>query len=640
MSNLPITHMTLYKHGVGFFQRRATLSGDKVELTFRVEEMNDVLKSLTAIDWGEGKVLGVEYATPQSREERLAGCSIRLSDARSLGDLLVGLRGRQVTLLLDQGETVSGTLIGLDEAPERQPLASALVSLLGDDGNQARVFALGRVQGVDILDERGAGDLRFFLDTALSPETHRLLTIRLTPGEHDLSVSYVAPAPTWRVSYRLVVEGERALLQGWGVFDNRLEEALQDISLALVAGMPISFVYDLYTPFTPERPEVKEEGRTAAQPVEFGAMALGFAAEAAPDLAMRMAAQMPAPAPARMRAALKAEAIEAAAPVQTTGKDLGELFQYEIATPVTVGRGQSAMAPILAAWLSRRKDLIYNPDKFAKHPVATLRLRNETGLTLERGPATVIEDGAYVGEAILPFTAEGGEIVAPYAVELGAKLREEAGQGRETRGLRIDGAYLRVEEWEVRWRQVWLSNSTPKPLSVLVEHPRSQQYSLFETPEPKEQTDEFLRFDLAAPARGEASLRIQERKLLVRREELLKQSYAGLGHYLERGLIDRATHDFVAGLLRLWEQVGVNQRGVHEVAGERDKVYKTQQQIQANMGALGQTGKEGSLRTRYVDDLEASEAKLKELAKQEAGFKKEVERLEKEIADRIQAAGK
>ncbi len=633
MSMLPITHMTLYKHGVGFFQRRATLSGDKVELTFRAEEMNDVLKSLTAIDWGAGQVLGIEYATPQSREERLAGCSISLSDARSLGDLLVGLRGRRVTLLLDQGETADGTLIGLDEAPERQPLATALVSLLTEDGKQVRSFALGRVQGVDILDARGAGDLRFFLDTALSPETHRQVTIRLTPGEHDLSVSYVAPAPTWRVSYRLVLEGERALLQGWGIFDNRLEEDLQEISLALVAGMPISFVYDLYTPFTPQRPVVKEEGRVAAGPVEFDQVVFG----AAPEGALSMALSVPAPARAMRKASL--EQIKAAAPVATTGQDLGELFQYAIQTPVTVGRGQSAMAPILASWLARRKDLIYNPAKFAKHPVATLRLHNETGFTLERGPATVIEDGAYVGEAILPFTAEGGEIVAPYAVELGAKLREESGQGRELRGLRIEGAFLRIEEWETRWRQVWLSNSTPKPLTVLVEHPRSQMYSLFDSAEPKEHTDEFLRFELAAAGRSEASLRVQERRLLSRREELQKQSYENLGRYLQRGLIDQTSHDFVAKLLRLWEQIGAFQRRLQEVAGERDKIYKTQQQIQANMGALGQTGKEGSLRSRYVDDLEASEVQLKALAQQETEFQQEIQRLEKEIAERIQAAG-
>ena len=99
-TNLPITRMTLYKHGVGHFERRAELSGEEIGLSFRVEEMNDVLKSLTAIDWGGGQVLGVEYATPQSREERLAGCSIRLDDARSLRDLLVGLRGRQVRTLL------------------------------------------------------------------------------------------------------------------------------------------------------------------------------------------------------------------------------------------------------------------------------------------------------------------------------------------------------------------------------------------------------------------------------------------------------------------------------------------------------------------------------------------------------------
>ena len=44
MEHLPITHITLYKHGVGFFERRTPLSGEEVELSFRVEEMNDILK--------------------------------------------------------------------------------------------------------------------------------------------------------------------------------------------------------------------------------------------------------------------------------------------------------------------------------------------------------------------------------------------------------------------------------------------------------------------------------------------------------------------------------------------------------------------------------------------------------------------
>jgi hypothetical protein len=651
MVNLPITHMTLYKHGVGFFERRARLSGEEVELSFRVEEMNDVLKSLTAIDWGGGQVVGIDYATPQSREERLAGCSVHLDDDRSLRDLLVSLRGRRVRLFLDQDEEKTGTLLGLDELPERQPVATSLVSLLLDtDGSQSGIektqvqtLGLGRVQGVEILDERGASDLRFFLQTALAQENYRQVKIRLTAGEHDLSVSYIAPAPTWRVSYRLVVEagveqGEPgSLLQGWGIFDNRLEEDLEGISLSLVAGMPISFVYNLYTPYTPKRPVVEEEGRVAAAPVEFAGLEgleLG-AFQAAPSPPMAKAAAMALRAlPER---GISREALEMAAPVTAKGESLGELFQYVIGIPVTVGRGQSAMVPIVSAGLEYRKDLLYNGAKMPAHPVATLRLKNETGLTLERGPVTVIDGGEYVGEAVLPFTTTGGEVVVPYAVELGVKVHEEGGSSRQTRGLQIKEAYLHFEEWEVHWREYQLNNGTDQGMTILVEHPRTADYELFDTPAPKERTDEFLRFEVPVPARGEVKLRVQERRLLSRREELQKQSYQGLQRYLQQGLLNREAYDKVTELLGLWEKIGDGQKRLQEAEQERQKIYKGQQQIQGNMGPLATTGKEGALRARYVAQLEANEDQLRSLEQQETDLKAEIEGLKQEIEARLKA---
>jgi hypothetical protein len=657
MTNLPITHMTLYKHGVGFFERRAKLSGEEVELSFRVEEMNDILKSLTAIDWAGGQVLGVEYATPQSREERLAGCTIHLEDDRSLRDLLVGLRGRRVRLILSQEEAVAGTLLGLDEVAERQPLSTSLVSLLLDETAHVCTVDLGRVQGVDIFDERGASDLRFFLQTALAQEDYRQVTVRLTPGEHDLSVSYIAPAPTWRVSYRLVADaasteasraeqGEsKALLLGWGVFDNQLEEDLEGISLSLVAGMPISFVYELYEPFTPERPLVNEEARVAAGPVEFAEAEEYLGAEpglqeAGMAYAMAdMAKAMPAPAAARHRQPISRQVLAEAAPVAAAGEALGELFQYTIGTPVTVRRGRSAMVPIVSSDLSCQKDLLYNDSKMPTHPVATLRLENETGLTIERGPVTVIEGGEYVGEAVLPFTVTGGELVVPYAVELGVRVREERGSSREIRGLRISGAYLRIEEWDLRWRDYQLNNSTQQQKQVLVEHPRTERYDLVDTPEPEENTDEHLRFNVAVPARGEAKLRVQERRLVTRREELHKQSYRGLQRYLERGLLDRSVHDQLAEVLGLWEKIAVNEKAIKDAEQERKMIHKGQKQIQGNMGALSSTGKEGALRARYVEQLEASEDQLRALDKREAQFRAGIEQLRREIEVRIRALG-
>jgi hypothetical protein len=204
--------LTLYKHGVGFFERGGRFSGDGISLTFRVEEMNDVLKSLTIIDRGEGQVLGIEYATPQSREERLQGNSIRLGNSRSLRDLLAGLRGREVTVQLDQEDELNGILVGIDELPERQPVADSLVSILIGGGNDVQTVSLGRITGVTIRDEEAARDLRFFLETALSQEAFRRVDVRLAGDEHDLSITYVAPAPTWRVSYRLVADQDKILL--------------------------------------------------------------------------------------------------------------------------------------------------------------------------------------------------------------------------------------------------------------------------------------------------------------------------------------------------------------------------------------------------------------------------------------------
>jgi hypothetical protein len=267
--------------------------------------------------------------------------------------------------------------------------------------------------------------------------------------------------------------------------------------------------------------------------------------------------------------------------------------------------------------------------------VATLRMRNSTGLTLERGPATVLDSGRYAGEAVLPFTAAEGEIVAPYAVELAIKVQEESLASREVQGLRVSGYYLLIEEWDVRTRRYQLNNSSAKALTVWVEHPRSAHYELFDTPAVREQTAEHLRFAVETPAHGEAALLVRERRLISRREELRRQSAQGLHDWLKAGLLDARTHNRLAELLGLWEQIAAHERRLAEIEQERQKVYKAQEQARGNMGALGASGKEGELRAAYVDKLQASERQLDALAGEETRLKAEIARLQADITARI-----
>jgi hypothetical protein len=437
------------------------------------------------------------------------------------------------------------------------------------------------------------------------------------------------------VSYRLVAEQDEVLLLAWGIFDNRLEEDLEEISLNLVAGMPISFIYDLYTPFTPERPEVGEEARVAAAPVEFE----GAAREKAMRMYSSSAARYEESAPPEVMemAAPSRDALRDATRLSTSSEDLGELFQYRIDTPVSVGRGQSAMVPIIASDLACKRELIYNGRKMRSHPVATFRFTNDTGVTLERGPVTVLDEGTYVGEAVLPFTAHAEEFVVPYAVELNVRVQERTGQRREVHALHIRGAYLVIEEWEIHRQSYQINNHGPKDVRLLVEHARNSDFELFESEEPAEHTDEQWRFAVEVAAGKERELVVQTRRLLSRREQLQRQSYAQLQRYLHGGLMDRHTYEAVAALLALWEQVDDAKRRLTAIEKEREKLYRKQEQIQGNMQALGAAGPEGKLRAQYVRQLEESEDSLRSLAADEEKQQARTVELEEEIARRLRS---
>lgn len=691
MPNLPIRRMILYKHGVGYFERRGALNGTELRLSFPRAAMDDVLKSLVALDLGAGQVRGVDFETPEDRAAQIARGSIHLSDVRSLLDLLRDLRGRRVRLhLSDDRPTdrpgfglagprrtapdaaqppaappdpsapartqVEGVVIGVDIEDEEQ-LRFPLVSLYQPDTRQVRVFALREVRRVEILDDRSVEDLTYFLRAAQSEEDRRAATLRLSEGEHDLLIGYIAPAPAWRVSYRILFEPESSalpvdgnehispttncLLQGWGLFDNQLDEDLEDVALTLVAGMPVSFRYRLYEPHTPERPLVADEERTVAAPIEFA----GMAAPAAMPMAM---AAPPAPMAKRARAMLagaaeaapqrfSADALDAATVMASSGEERGALFQYQVSHPVSVARGQSAMVPIVGQRLKGRKELLYNSAKLPKHPVASLRLRNDTGLTLERGPVTVIEAGDYAGEAVVPFTRAGGELIVAFAVELGVSVTEEASSERHTSGLRVRDEYLLVQEWDVQITTYHIQSTLAAQVDVTVEQPLLPNYELTDTPAPLEQAQGMARWAVACAPNAETKFTARQRTQTSRWEQVRNLSSKQLRDFLKQRYLDDTTYKALEGVLELYSQIEGHRRRLEEIERERSAMYKQQQQIQGSLAPLGREGDEGALRTRYVATLGGLEDRLAALGAEEQHLNAAIAELENAAKQRLAA---
>jgi hypothetical protein len=650
MPELPIRRIIMYKHGVGYFERRGPISGTELRLSFPREAMDDVLKSLVAIDLGAGQIHGIDFETPEDRAARLAKGSIHLSDSRSTLDLLRDLRGRRVCLhLTDAPDTpLEGTLIGVD-IDEQRPLDAPLVAIVLADGRTIRTLPVRSVAQVELLELSATEDLAYFLRASQSEEDRRAATLRLSDGEHDLLVGYVAPAPAWRVSYRVLAEPDaeesttqRMLLQGWGLFDNQLDEDLEQVALTLVAGMPVSFRYRLYEPHTPERPLIADEQRTVAAPVEFAALA-----SAPPPAAM------PRPSPALKRAAVSLgmaedaavpeaelesfsiDAVAQSTSVTATGADRGALFQYKVVNPVSVARGQSAMVPIVATGLHGRKDLLYNGRKHPKHPVASLRMRNETGLTLERGPVTVVEAGDYAGEAVLPFTRPGAEVIIPYAVELGVSVVEEPQNERVTSAISVNDQYLLIQEWQVQLLTYRIQSTLDQPVSIVVEQPVPAGHELFETAAPREQAQGLARWEVACAPQTETLFTVRYRRMNSRREQVRGLTKTRLREYLRQKFLDEPTLRGLEDVLAVYAEIEQKQQRLSQIENERNQIYRRQQQIQASLGPIGRDGEEGRLRARYVQQLGEIENQLNAFSQEERNIQAEIEKLEQRALGKL-----
>src|SRR5260370_185297 len=61
-SRLPVKRVVLYKNGVGYFEHTARVRGTQdLSIDFTTAQLNDVLKSLTAVDMGDGRVSSLRY---------------------------------------------------------------------------------------------------------------------------------------------------------------------------------------------------------------------------------------------------------------------------------------------------------------------------------------------------------------------------------------------------------------------------------------------------------------------------------------------------------------------------------------------------------------------------------------------------
>lgn len=640
----PIRHVTLYRSGVGYFQRHGVVRGDaSVALQFRAEQINDILKSMTLFDLDPqvgGTVSGVMYGSKDPLERRLRSFGVDISQAPSVPQLLQQLRGTGVRVTVPDG-VIDGTILGVEErqvVTARENAAAVtkepFVNLVTRSG--VRSLAISGISSFELTDQRLREELSEALAALADSRAEDSTTVEVryhgpADKERRIAIGYVHETPVWKTTYRLILPeqgaegsqaangGGRLRVQGMAIVENTTDQDWTDVRLSLASGRPVGFQMPLYDPVYMPRPMLPVPGiasmmaKVFEQAMPARRRAESAAAPSAADLASNAVASQFAVSGSsggiyrddgHLGISMEAQPVIAGA----TGGEVGEQFMYTLDVPVTLARQRSAMLPILDAPVSGRRVSIYSPGDGRPNPMRGAEIKNDSGLHLMPGPVSVFDGSSYAGDAQIPHTGRNSTQLLAYAIDLDVQARTTAEFSREVRKIRIVDGLLEETIAQVNRTTYEFDNrDAARGRTILVEHPRMPGWELIRPAKPDQETDSLYRFELAMGKSESASLEVQQQMIVRQTHGLTSYSVETLLFQAQQG---RASEKVVEAFRRAGElqgRVRDIERMLEALEKARAEIAQDQERLRRNMTTIDRNT---DLYRRYMATLNEQENQL------------------------------
>ncbi|HTS36156.1 MAG TPA: DUF4139 domain-containing protein [Candidatus Solibacter sp.] len=673
-ARLPVSRVILYKNGVGYFEHAGHVRDSQdVNVDFTTAQLNDVLKSLTVLDLGKGRITGVSYNSTAPLERQLGSLRLPVGENPTTAQFLDALRGARIEVH-NGSQSASGRLLSIEEREivartknddgddgKSGKIGLTQVSLVSDSG-EVHLFDLTPSTTVRVIEKEVNEEVGKYLGLVASTrdkDVRRMTISTAGDGERDLFISYISEVPVWKSTYRIVMPNEgKPLLQGWAIVDNTVGEDWKDVELSLVAGAPQSFVQELSQPYYTRRPVIAMPENAMLTPQTHEATIETVAENGAPPLAspsriptgvvggvlggvpggsaggigggvMRMQSTNAAPmkslgrsiaapmvaAPPRPDATEVAETLEEGTSVGQS-HELGDIFEYKLKDRVTIRKNQSALVPILQTRIDAEKVSVWNPSESAV--LRALWLDNTSSLTLDGGSFNVLDGNAFAGEGLMDAIKPGEKRILSYAADLGVLVdaKQKADNQRVTR-VSIEHGVMTQSTQEREQDTYTIRNRDTSTRSVVIEHPARAGWKLTDDDaKPVESTVSFHRFRINIEPKKTTTLVVKEFRPIVNRYQITNLNDAELKVFLEQKMINPEIEKALHPLLAQKNDLAVIEAVITGRRAQVTTISEDQQRVRENMKALKGSAEEKALVERYVRQMNEQEDKVQALRRE------------------------
>jgi hypothetical protein len=298
-------------------------------------------------------------------------------------------------------------------------------------------------------------------------------------------------------------------------------------------------------------------------------------------------------------------------------QELGDLFEYKLKDPITIQKNRSALLPIVQSSIDAEKVSVWNERSGLPRPQRALWLTNSTGLTLDGGSFSVLEEETFAGEGIFDPIRPAEKRLVSYATDLALNVssKNSSEQEQVTRVRVARGSMTQIRELREK-KTYTFRNEDTSPRMAIVEHPVRVGYELLSEAKPSETTADWMRFRVPVPPKQTAVLVVEEARTLPSVFALTNITSEQVGLFVQQKSIDKTIEDALRKILAQKAVVSDLSDQASEREDDTTKIFDDQQRLRENMKALKGSAEEKVLLQRYTRQLNDQEDRLEALKKE------------------------